>query len=204
MKKEKKPKLENNQIIIKNDIEKETNEKDYLIAYQFVEQELLETEPNIRNEELSNNTKEILMNYIKYGRNVNDWLEFGNEINRENIQEIINIFPHQFRMNEIVLKSIFRDRIEKILNDVKKGFYDDKKYIINDFSINSVWKKDIDIELFNEIIEKGNDLFEEYLENWKIRKFIIKSFGIKTKDKQIDVLKLRIHSLMLYFNTEKN
>ncbi|BFU26060.1 hypothetical protein EHI8A_240470 [Entamoeba histolytica HM-1:IMSS-B] len=145
----------------------------------------------------------IIHNLILYGITVKEWKE--NEqfrvLDIENLQrKVVDQIVLKYRKHEVIIKAIFVDKVRKILNSIKKGHKITIEHIYPYISIPSHWGYSCDIALFTEIIEKGNEMYLEYIDNPIIKYYLLKHFGVIDREKQIKIIKTRLSYLTLLFN----
>ncbi|EDR26245.1 hypothetical protein EDI_227170 [Entamoeba dispar SAW760] len=145
----------------------------------------------------------IIHNLIFYGITVKEWKESEQfrVLSIENLQrKVVDQMILKYRKHEVIIKAIFVDKVRKIISYIKER----NKITIEDIypyiSVPSHWGYSFDIALFTEIIEKGNEMYLEYIDNPIIKYYLLKHFGVIDREKQIKIIKTRLNYLTLLFN----
>ena len=142
----------------------------------------------------------IIHNLIQYGSDINKWRERKEikDINDENLEIIVKYLLNKYRKNEVIKKAIFMDKINEIINQIKKGEEINSKFIEN--YRNGKNGLSIDLVIMEEIIKYGPELYEIYTNNIIIKNYLIENYGKLTKKQEENIIKERINNLYMTLN----
>ena len=170
------------------------------ILHHYIKTKFIRNYPNEEISIIEEYVDETIFNLVTFGSSLSQWKQINVEIDSEWLQNaVITPYFNEHKENSIVKKAFFREFIKMLLDEMEKENFNGYHRFISFIPLSSRWNVQEELALFTEIVDKGNEMYEEYLKNPLVQNWMKNSFGTISEENQISLLKMRVSYLSEYY-----